>query len=101
MKKLSSLDKAALGIVVVLLLFFGLVLLLAAQAGVRGTTNLSRDRQIGPLATITLKFSESVDPQLTDSLLDTQPKIDGTYQSVDPQTLQIDPNGPFDLRTAY
>jgi len=101
MKKLSSLDKAALGIVVVLLLFFGLVLLLAAQAGVRVTTNLSGDSQIGPLATITLKFSESVDPQLTESLLDTQPKIDGTYQWVDPQTLQIVPIGPFDLGTVY
>ncbi len=101
MKNLSPLDKAAAGVMITAAALIGLVILFGAQAGVRVTISLPEGGEIGPLEIITLKFSESVDAQMTEALVDIQPKTDAIFQWADPQTLQIVPAGPFELDTLY
>ena len=101
MKNLSPLDKAAAGVMIAAVALIGFVILFGGQAGVRVTTSLPERGEIGPLGVITLKFSESVDRQMTEALVEIQPKADVTFQWADLQTLQIVPAGPFELNTVY
>jgi hypothetical protein len=101
MKNFSTLDKAASGVILVCVTIVGFVIFLGEQAGIRVKTSLPEDGLIGPYQVITFTFSEAVDPQMTESLFDIQPKINGKFQWVDSQTLQFAPSKPFALGTPY
>jgi hypothetical protein len=101
MKNFSKLDKAASGLVLICIVLVGLAIFLGEQAGIRVKTDLPEGGLIGPYQTITLTFSESVDPKMAEALFDLQPKIDGVFKWVDSQTLQFASSEPFEKDTAY
>lgn len=101
MKLRLTLDTAAIGIIVLLAVFVGLTVLAGAQAGVRVSANLPERGLIGPLQTIELTFSESVDPNLTEALLSIQPALDGRFEWLDSRSMQFVPAAPFELDTVY
>ncbi|MBL8077054.1 MAG: PD40 domain-containing protein [Anaerolineales bacterium] len=101
MKNFSTLDKTASAVILFCTALIGLVVFLGTQAGVRVKANLPERGLIGPYQVVTLIFSESVDPQMAESLFDIQPKIDGTFRWADSQTMQFASLQPFELGTAY
>ncbi len=101
MKFRLSLDTAAFGMLAILTTLFGVVVFLGAQAGIRVTTNLPERGLIGPFQNIQLTFSESVNPELAESLFSIQPAVDGQLNWLDSRTLQFVPAGPFELDTDY
>lgn len=102
MKNLSKLDKAAITVLLICMALLSMVVFAGAQAGVRVTANLPEVGLIGPYQIIKLTFSESVDPQMAERLLDFQPKIDGiSITWIDSQTLQFASSQPFELGTSY
>lgn len=101
MKFRLSLDTAAFGMLAILTTLFGVVVFLGAQAGIRVTTNLPERGLIGPFQNIQLTFSESVNPELAESLFSIQPTLDGQLNWLDSRTLQFVPARPFELGTDY
>ncbi len=101
MKFRLSLDTAAFGMLAILTTLFGVVVFLGAQAGIRVTTNLPERGLIGPFQNIQLTFSESVNPELAESLFSIQPAVDGQLNWLDSRTLQFVPARPFELGTDY
>ena len=101
MKFRLSLDTAAFGVLAILTTLFGVVVFLGAQAGIRVTTNLPERGLIGPFQNIQLTFSESVNPELAESLFSIQPAVDGQLNWLDSRTLQFVPARPFELGTDY
>lgn len=101
MKFRLSLDTAAFGMLAILTTLFGVVVFLGAQAGIRVTTNLPERGLIGPFQNIQLTFSESVNPELAESLFSIQPAVDGQLNWLDSRTLQFVPARPFELDTDY
>jgi hypothetical protein len=101
MKNFSKLDKVASSLVLICTVLIGLAVFLGGQAGIRVKTNLPEGGLIGPYQTITLTFSESVDPKMAEALFDLQPKIEGVFGWVDSNTLQFTPSEPFEKSTEY
>jgi WD40 repeat protein len=101
MKKLSALDKAAGIVMTAAVLLIGLVFLLEKNAGIRVTSSLVASNEVGPFETITLKFSEPVDPTLAESLVNIPTVQDFVFEWTDPQSLKIIPGQPFELKTIH
>jgi dipeptidyl aminopeptidase/acylaminoacyl peptidase len=101
MRLRSSLDSAAISVLVVLTGIFGLVVFLGGRASVRVAMNLPQSGEIGPFQKIKLTFSEPVDPTLAASLFSIQPAIEASFQWLDNRTLQLIPSEPFQSDMAY
>jgi WD40 repeat protein len=99
MKIRLTFDTAAIGAIVFLSLSLGLTILLGAQAGVRVSATLPE--RIAPFQQIKLTFSESVNPQMAESLFSIQPAVDGRLNWTDSRTLTFSPSRPFELDTDY
>ena len=99
MKIRLTFDTAAIVVLIVLALTLGLTILLGAQAGVRVSAILPE--RVAPFQKIKLTFSESVNPQMAESLLDIQPAVDGRIEWLDSRTLTFSPSRPFELDTDY
>jgi Tol biopolymer transport system component len=96
---MKSFDKAALGVLAFFTVALALTILLGAQAGIRVSATLPE--RIAPFQKITLTFSEPVDPQMAEALLDIQPALDGRLEWLDSRTLTFSPSHPFELDTDY
>ena len=101
MKLRLTLDTAAIGVLILVTVLVGLAIFLGVQAGVRVTTDLPENDEIGPFQKITITFSETVDPALTKSLFSIQPAMDESFQWLNDHTLQITSKQLFQLNTAY
>jgi len=101
MKFRTSLDAVAMSVLAALIVVFGTVVFLGAQAGVRVMTNLPESGEIGPFQTIKLTFSEPVDFELASSVVSMDPIVDGNLEWVDSRTMQFVPIKPFELDTVY
>jgi Tol biopolymer transport system component len=99
MKIRLTFDTAAIGVLIVLALTLGLTILLGAQAGVRVSATLPK--RAAPFQQIKLTFSESVNPQIAESLFSIQPAVDGRLDWLDSRTLTFSPSRPFELDTDY
>jgi Tol biopolymer transport system component len=96
-----TLDSAAGLVTGVLLLAILLTIWFGSQVGIRVTTELSTDNDVGPFERLTLRFSEPVDGSLAIEKVSVQPTVDGSFVWSDPRTLQFVPRAPFQLDTAY
>ncbi len=96
---MKNFDKAALGVLLVLVLALAVTILLGSQAGVRVSATLPE--RIAPFQKITLTFSEPVNPQMAEALLDIQPAVDGRIEWLDSRSLTFSPSRPFELATDY
>jgi Tol biopolymer transport system component len=101
MKPRLTLDALAISVLAILAALIGLTILLGTQAGVRVSASLPGDGRIAPFHVITLTFSESVNPDLTESLIQIQPEIDGRITWRDSRTAQFASDQPFELDTVY
>lgn len=96
---MKSLDKAALGVLLVLALALALTILFGEQTGVRVSAALPE--RIAPFQKITLTFSAPVNPQMAEALLDIQPAVEGRIEWLDSRALTFFPSRPFELNTGY
>jgi hypothetical protein len=96
---MKNFDKAALSLLLVLAFALAVTILLGSQAGVRVSINLPE--RIAPFQKITLTFSESVNPQMAEALLDVQPAVDGRIEWLDSRSLTFSPSRPFELGADY
>jgi Tol biopolymer transport system component len=100
---MKNFDKAALGVLLILALALAATILLGGQAGVRVSATLpdgsalSESKGIAPFQKITLTFSEPVNPQMAEALLDIQPAVDGRIEWLDSRSLTFSPSRPFEL----
>ncbi len=101
MKQPLTLDTLASGLALSLVAAIGLVILLGGQLGVRITTDLPDGHLVSPYQTITLTFSEPVDPKLAEALWTLQPQVDGRIDWPNPRTLRFTPTHPLNLDTDY
>jgi dipeptidyl aminopeptidase/acylaminoacyl peptidase len=90
--KSLTLDQAALGLVLVLVVAIGLVLLAGAQAGILVSADVAEAGQ-GPFEAITLTFSVPVDGSAVESRFSLDPQAGGRFEWLDPQTLVFVPDG--------
>jgi hypothetical protein len=96
---MKNFDKAALSLLLVLALALAVTILLGSQAGIRVSVNLPE--KIAPFQKITLTFSEPVNPQMAEALLDIQPAVDGRIEWLDSRSLTFSPSRPFELGDDY
>jgi len=101
MKIRLTLDTAAMGVLLFLTAALGLAVLLGAQAGLRVSATLPERNLIAPFQKIKLTFSESVHPQMAESLFSIQPAVDGKIEWLDSRTMQFAPSRPFELSANY
>jgi WD40 repeat protein len=90
--KSLTLDQAALGLVLVLVVTIGLVLLAGAQAGILVSADLAEADQ-GPFEAITLTFSIPVSESEVETRFSLDPQADGRFEWPDAQTLRFVPSG--------
>jgi len=90
--KSLTLDQAALGLVLVLVVSIGLVLFAGTQAGVLVSVDL-REAGQGPFEAVTLAFSVPVREAEVESRFSLEPKTDGRFEWLDSQTLRFVPAG--------
>ncbi|MCA2001697.1 MAG: hypothetical protein LDL51_07525 [Chloroflexi bacterium] len=95
----TDLDKAAFGVLIALAFALLLTIALGSQSGVRVSINLPE--RIAPFQKITLTFSEPVNPQMAEALLDIQPAVDGRIERLDSRSLTFSPSRPFALGVEY
>ena len=95
----TDLDKTALGVLMVLAFALFLTISLGSQAGIRISVNLPE--QIAPFQKITLTFSEPVNAQMAEALLDIQPAVEGQIEWLDFRSLAFSPSRPFELDVEY
>lgn len=101
MKLRPSLDTAAISVLILLAFLLSLTIFLGGQQGIKVTTNLPEDGEIGPFQNIKLTFSEPVDASLSASLFSIDPPIEGKFEWLDKKTLQLLPTKPYQLDTTY
>ncbi len=101
MKPRLTLDALAISVLAILAALIGLTILLGTQAGVRVSASLPADGRVAPFHVLTLTFSESVNPDLTASLIQIQPEADARITWQDSRTAQFASDRPFELDTIY
>ena len=99
---LQPLDLAAGGLALALVIIISVVILVGAWEGV-GVNIITSDEngEIGPRSTILLKFSELINPTITQSLFSIQPKTTGKLDWVDAKTLRFTPLKPLQPGADY
>ena len=95
---MKNFDKAALGVLLVLPSRCRDDSAWRAGGG-SGLGNLPE--RIAPFQKITLTFSEPVNPQMAEALLDIQPAVDGQIEWLDSRSLTFSPSRPFELAADY
>jgi len=101
MKIRLTLDTAAIGVLIFLTAALGLAILLGTQAGLRVSATLPERSLVAPFQKIKMTFSESVNPQMAESLFSIQPAVDGRIEWLDSRTMQFTPSRPFELGADY
>jgi len=101
MKTRLTLDTAAIGVLIFFTAALGLAVLFGAQIGLRVSATLPERNLIAPFQKIKLTFSESVNPQMAESLFSIQPAVDGQIEWLDSRTMQFAPSRPFELDSDY
>ena len=87
-----TIDQAALGLIILLIIAIAMVLLIGNQAGILIDVDLNPEGQ-GPFEAITLSFSAPVDRSQVEALFELDPKADGQFKWKDSQTLRFIPGG--------
>ena len=104
----TSLDRAAGGLILGLVILIIVTIFLGSQIGVRVSAGFA-DAQVGPLSPLTLTFSVAVNPTDVEPLLSldtstslsTGPEAAGRVEWVDSNTLQFLPASPLQPDTIY
>jgi len=98
----QPLDFAAGGLALALIVIIGLVISIGTWEGVQVNIVTADDsREISPLSSITLKFSEPVNQTIAQSLFAIQPNTPGKLDWIDTKTLRFTPLGPLQPNTDY
>jgi Tol biopolymer transport system component len=101
MKFNASLDRIALGVLLVLAVLVTLTILFGEGAGVRVHVDLPANGEVGPYQTIEFKFSEPIDSGLASDLISLDPVHEGYLQWVNDTTLRFVPLKPYEHETVY
>jgi Tol biopolymer transport system component len=98
--QITSLDRAAGGLVLTLGVIIIVLIFLVSQLGVRVRADFA-DNQIGPFSPLQLSFSVPVNPKAVEPLLTLDPEAAGRFEWLNSKTMRFLPTSPLRPDTIY